>query len=103
MPTKTFEYTDFLEDWHKLEEKVGRDFRDYAGKFKDGFHPENEYQDFWHFFIECYDDQIRNDTYLYNINWGLAKNLAKTDWQKEIAQLFIDEYGTEDRNYWLCW
>lgn len=67
MSTKTLEYTNFLEDWDKLEEKVRRDFRDYADKFATGFHPENEYQDFWHFFIDCYEDQFRNDTYFYNI------------------------------------
>ena len=103
MPKKSFEYTDFLEDWHNLEKKVGRDFSDYAGKFKNGYNPEVEYQDFWHFFIECYNDKVSNDTYMFDINWGYVKELAKTDWQKEIAQYFIDEYGTEDRNYWLCW
>lgn len=103
MPKKSFEYTDFLEDWHDLEKKVGRDFRDYAGKWKNGYNPEVEYQDFWHFFIECYNDKISNDTYMFDINWGYVKELAKTDWQREIAQYFIDEYGTEDRNYWLCW
>lgn len=48
-------------------------------------------------------DKVSNDTYMFDINWGYVKELAKTDWQKEIAQYFIDEYGTEDRNYWLCW
>lgn len=110
MATKTFEYTDFLEDWHNLEKKIGKNFRDYKGKFGNKDNPDAwkdnvnfPYQDFWHFFIDIYEDQIRNDTYLYDINWGHVLKSAKEDWQKEIAQYFVDEFGTENRNYWLSW
>ena len=46
MPKMTFEYTDFLEDWHALEKKHGKNFRNYAGKKYDGVDT-TPYQDFW--------------------------------------------------------
>lgn len=68
----------------------------------------NPYQDFWHYQLEVFgEDTFHNDSYQeYAIFRALED--AEEDWQKEIAKLWIDEWGEyADENgivfVWVSW
>jgi hypothetical protein len=64
------------------------------------------YQDFWHFQLELFHT-FSNDSY-QNFCLGYQMEACKEDWQREIAQLWLDEYSEfmdEDGciEVWVCW
>jgi len=63
----------------------------------DGECKEIPYWDFWHFLCD-YLNPFSNDC-VKLINWTDVKELAKTDWQHEICDLFITEFG--DQHYYV--
>lgn len=66
----------------------------------DGKCKEIPYWDWWHKFIDVYD--FRNDCKI-TINFKHLLDRCGTNWQKEITQLFIDEYGTKDIEVEISW
>lgn len=63
-------------------------------------------QDFWHFQLDLFHN-FSNDSY-QTFPLGYQMEACKEDWQREIAQMWLDEYGEfmdEDGNIevWVCW
>ncbi len=90
-----YEYSDCVE-W--VEQKLGYDIRNVLNSHS----PENikkniEYRDWWHFLID-YED-VHNGCYIM-----IRRDLMEygNDWQNEITQKFLDEFG-EDAEYWVDW
>lgn len=59
------------------------------------------YQDFWHHVLDVYDN-VGNDRAIY-MNWARVRDAATEDWQRELGQMFVDDYGAEDIFYWISW
>lgn len=95
---ETISYYDFNKCTRYIEEKYGINTRDYAGMFKNGeVNCEVEYQDFWHWIMDNKD--IHNECFfelLEHDKWNM------NDWQKEILQLYIDEFG-EEIEFYVWW
>jgi hypothetical protein len=53
------------------------------------------YCDFWHFMLDYFNDDFSKGKPLH-LNWSDVKDCADEEWQKEIAQLYIDEFGDQD-------
>jgi hypothetical protein len=89
-------------EWYNTPE--GRDFfkkRDQAYKeASDGEVLEIPYQDWWHHFCDCYS--FFNDSSI-DINWQNVYDMCKEDWQREITQLFINEFGKRDITVKISW
>lgn len=66
----------------------------------DGQCKEIPYWDWWHLFTECYE--FNNDSKI-TINFGYIMTRSFCIWQKEITQMFIDEYGTKDIEVEISW
>lgn len=82
---------------HQLFEKMHTEYE----KAPDGKCKEIPYMDFWHFMLDYFGD-VHNDS-LHTVNWKDVYDCAKTDWQKEIAQLFVKEFGDKDYEVWISW
>lgn len=94
------DFFDWFECVKWIEQKYNCDIRDYAGRYKGNpFHDEKPYQDFWHFIID--GTEIHNGCEYYMEPLEL-KEYADEDWQKEICQMFYDEFG-EDLSFWIEW
>ena len=92
---KAYEYSDCAK-W--VEQKLGYDIRNTLGnRSPEGFKERREYRDWWHFIIDYLD--VRNGCYI-SIEKDLLEN--GNNWQNEITQAFIDEFG-EDAEYWVWW
>lgn len=76
--------------------KLGYDLRDTLGKFKSNKNKDFEYRDYWHFVIDRHD-YITNGSE-FEITSDM---LDGEDWQNEITQAFIDEFG--ETSYWVEW
>ena len=89
-------------DWYDTLE--GRDFfrnRDDAYRIApDGKSKEIPYWDWWHMFVDIYE--FHNDCWIV-INWKDVYDCCKYDWQREITQLFIDEFGKKDIKVQISW
>ena len=71
------------------------------------WYKENPYCDFWHFQLEHAIDLKGNDTYC-EINLEYQLEAAQEDWQKEIAQMWLDEFGEYANtdgfiHLWVSW
>jgi len=105
-PTKKqTEFYDYHECSEYLEKKYGYDERNYAGKTwesgSDGY--DRPYQDFWHWVCEMSD--LSNDSMLVMNSWW---GESATDWQREILERYIDEFGEGDNEdkyilFWVSW
>jgi len=98
---RTTEYLDFLECKAFIADKLGYDLRDTMGwrklLMKDREH-EVEYRDWWHHFLDY--NGVKNDSYSTYYFCDMLEE--GEDWQKEITQAWIDEFG-EEGMYWMCW
>ena len=95
---KVSECFDYHECAEYIEKKLGYNLRDTLGKFaKSPYDDSIEYRDFWHFF---YDTQnIHNGCYVViGSDWLETAN----EWQKEIINAFIEEFG-DTQYYWVEW
>lgn len=82
------------EKW--IEQKLGKPLRDYGCKFKGpNKDMNNPYWDYWHYILETQD--VNNPCYIYISSEWL--NDDDEDWQKEITQAFVDEFGDESEYY----
>jgi len=69
---------------------------------------EHPYRDFWHFqMAKVMPHNFSNDTYS-SINIPYQLSVCEEDWQREIAQLWVDEFGEyADENgnikLWVSW
>jgi hypothetical protein len=64
--------------------------------------PENPpYQDFWHFMLDYWFDFAKGKP-LY-LCWPEIKEYADEEWQKECAQLFINEFGEKEYTVIVDW
>ena len=64
------------------------------------------YQDFWHFQIELFNN-FHNDSY-QTLNLLYQLEACEEEWQREIAKLWLDEYGEfmdeeGDVFLWVSW
>ena len=84
--------------------KEGREFwdkvRQHYREDPEGEAKEIPYWDWWHLFCDCYS--FRNDSSI-TINFGDIMESCREDWQKEITQLFINEFGTKDMHVLISW
>lgn len=80
------------EKW--IEHKLGRKLRDYGSKWE-GENPssENPYWDYWHYICEM--EEVSNPCYIYISSEWIDEGEA-IEWQNEITQAFIDEFGDEE-------
>ena len=80
--------------------KRSEEMREHYEKDPEGKAKEIPYQDWWHLFCECY--QFSNDTSI-TINFQDILDNCKEDWEKEITQLFINEFGKKDIHVFISW
>lgn len=99
-----------------LDSKEGRDFVDQMHivyrEAPDGKCKEIPYWDFWHFMLEEYfhDDPtdfvlnlaVTNDCIRY-VNWKEVREVAKEEWQQELADLFVKEFGDKTYKVEISW
>ncbi len=91
-------------DWHEaekwVEQKLGKKLRDYASRFTgENVNHDKPYWDYWHFIIDT--QEVNNPCYItVTSEWIKFGNC--TDWQNEITQAFIDEFGDEEE-YLVEW
>jgi hypothetical protein len=89
-------------EWSKTPE--GQDFdrkcNEAYRNAPDGKCKEIPYWDWWHHFCDCYD--FTNDCSI-TINWKDVYEQCTEDWQREITQLFIDEFGKRDIGVRISW
>jgi len=84
-------------DWSEsvtwIEHKLGRKIRDYANHLGENRTLGNPYWDYWHYICEICEPTNPGSIYISSemIEFGEA-----TDWQNEITQAFIDEFGDEE-------
>jgi len=99
------EYWDFYEVMHYLEKLHKKDFRDYAGKFKNksDHNEEIPYQDFWHWMLDC--NEVSNGCFIHLPDWSYHMiNDATEPWKKEIMQHFYDFLGEDYyEQMWCAW
>jgi len=100
---KIVEHWDYDEcaDW--VAHKLGiNDLRDCLGRWEKKWPKgdEPEYRDFWHFVLD-YNESVHKGSYI-NIDGYMLLVDKAVDWQKEIVQTFIDEFGDNQR-YWVKW
>jgi hypothetical protein len=87
---KTIKYYDWLEIENYLQEKTGRNFRDWAGKWDKEKNDDIPYQDFWHWMLDNYE--ITNGMIIdFTTDWDLEQ--PSESWVKEILTLIKDEFG----------
>lgn len=86
----------YLECEAYIESKLGYRLRDTLEKFKDGKSRDVEYRDYWHFIISRHDYITNGSEFEITIDM-----LDGEDWQNEITQAFIDEFG--ETSYWVEW
>lgn len=67
----------------------------------DKYREEHPYCDFWHFMLDYWPEFSKGKP--MNLNWRDVYNYAKEDWQKEIAQLYINEFGEKDYTVVVDW
>lgn len=77
-----------------IENKLGYRLRDTLGNLRGN--RDVEYRDYWHFVIDRHD-YITNGSE-FEITTDM---LDGEDWQNEITQAFIDEFG--ETSYWVEW
>ena len=107
-PTKTTKVSfDYHECVEYIQDKYKCDIRDYAGQFNN--HDRKDpltvelvpYWDFWHFVLD--QTEIHNGCYFYfSKDWSEDAE----DWQKEIINMFFEEFGEEgedDMELWVSW
>ncbi len=68
----------------------------------DGEKLENPYYDFWHFMLDDYFGEISNGC-MRTVNYVEAKERAKHQWQKDVCDFFIKEYGEKDIEVEISW
>lgn len=84
-----------------IEDKYSIRISDFAEKFaKTGYREDVEYQDFWHFLVD-YLTFSNGD--IVNFSWEELKEGTDHDWQKEICDLFIAEFGTDYIDVMFSW
>lgn len=99
-------YYNFLEVMHYLEEKHGKNFRDYAGKYgKTGVNSEAPYLDFWHWMMNAIGDSIQNGCFIYMPEYMyIITDVTEPDWVKEILGYFMEFLQEDyDKKMWLEW
>lgn len=87
-----------------IKTKKGSDFidkmRSHYRTAPDGEAKEIPNWDWWHLFCDCYE--FTNDSWK-EINFQHILSACTTDWQREITNLFIKEFGTKDLLVEISW
>ena len=93
-------FYDFFKVMHYLEEKHGKNFRDYGNRFGEGGKDTNEYLDFWHYIIGL--NEISNGGFITLPETG--PDWDHPDWVVEILGYFKeflgDDYDLPMRTEW---
>lgn len=92
-------------DWFRTRE--GKEFEEKRNKAyraaPDGKCKEIPYWDFWHFMLDKYfHGDISNDC-IRHVNWQEVREEAREEWQQEIADLFVKEFGDKDYRVEISW
>lgn len=101
-PVKCFRFNLDGLNWSKSDEgsKFLQDKYEAYHIHPEGKCKEYPYLDFWHFIVD--NIEIQNDcTRIFN--WKDLKESATEDWQKEICQYFINEFGSKDMRVEISW
>lgn len=96
--TQTF--WDYNEVAAYLEKLHGKDFRDYADKH--GKNPNGEYQDFWHWLVDC--NEVSNGCFIHLPSSDYLNEPDIETWKKEILKYFMDFLGDDyEEQLWVSW
>ena len=91
---KVTKHLDYDECAKYVEQKLGYDLRDTQGKFTNGkLNEDVEYRDFWHFLVDA--TGLHNGCEIY------MPEEADEQWQQEIIDMFLNEFGRGP--YWVEW
>lgn len=86
-------------DWlHSSELSLMKHADTKAGIWVD--YPAIPYQDFWHFILGHLEV---NQGAIHTMNFAYFRDASDQDWQKEIAQLFVDEFGDQSLKVMIDW
>lgn len=94
-----YEYYNYNEMVNIIETKYGFSVRDYH-KFKN---LENEYMDYWNFLLDNYFNGYIENGCLTSINWKEVYDVTEEEWQKEITNCFLKEFGDCDYTILISW
>ena len=79
-------------DWSEIEEYINKkykcDIRNFAGN---EFRGRSSLWDFWPFL--CSSCDVSQNGVYRKVNWADLKFIADEEWQEEICDLFIKEFG----------
>lgn len=94
---------DYHELVHAVNERTGRDIRDWSGHFKPQYNPSVIYQDFWHYALESIFYDVSNGCTQSFFPLDALENVADIDdegnsqeWIREILGHFIDLFKEND-------
>ncbi len=79
---------DFHEIMRFLEEKTGRDPRDWSGRFSCKSNPRPPYQDFWHYVIK--NNEVNNGSHFFLIIDGRPETEPEWEFVNEIHAALRD-------------
>lgn len=87
----------FMDMMGYIEKKYNVRLTDY-NKDKD---KDAEYQNYWHFMLDCF--QINNGAIIREVYFSDMIDCCDHEWQKEITQFFINEFGEGPFNLLTDW
>ena len=88
---------DFLEAKKWVNTILGYDIRDVNDCAGQGYNADVPYLDYWHYITDF--QNVSNGGTIYISS---EMNEDCEDWQKEITECFVGEFG-EDQAYWTEW
>lgn len=91
---KFFDSKEGNELWNKIREEYRKD--------PEGEAKEIPYMDFWHFMLDNYFGDISNGC-IRTVNWKDVRDCVKEDWQGEIVDCFVKEFGDKDYKVIIQW
>ena len=78
-----------------------RAISDKCREASDAYRAANPYRDYWHFMLEHLPD-LENDIKM-KICFQVFADAATEDWQKEIAQIYLDLFGAKEQVVEVSW
>ena len=95
------DYYEWSEVKDYLDAKLGKDIRDFSGKFGKDSRGVVPYQDFWHFILHHYE--VERDGFLQlTPSWDLLK-LPKEDWWCRPILKALQDFGEEPLTVRTSW
>jgi hypothetical protein len=100
---------DYISAADYINEVLGYDQRDVAGKFANGHCSDAEYQDYWHYVMDALFDNFCNDSFVRYGPYSFSsfaeqteKKFGADNWRTKIARVWASEYPGEYEIY-MSW